>query len=51
MKFINTKTGVIIETNNELVINQYKKSDYIKEFIEKEEKPKVVVKKTTKKNK
>ena len=44
MKFVFIRTGAIMETNNSMVIEQMKKSDVYKEFVE----PKKEVKKATK---
>lgn len=35
MKFINVKTGAILEPNSEMVIDQMKRSDLYKEYKEK----------------
>ena len=49
MKFVFIRTGAIMETNNSMVIEQMKKSDAYKEYVEpKKEAPKKKATKNTK---
>ena len=49
MKFVFIRTGAIMETNNSMVIEQMKKSDAYKEYVEpKKEAPKKKVTKNSK---
>lgn len=47
MKFVFLRTGAILETNNAFVIEQMKKSDAYKEYVEEVKVPKKTTKKKT----